>query len=144
MVVPIADEINPDNHTTLTIQLTGNGSDLPLAKIQGAAAGTTIPATTHMIYRRPSAEKASLKGNFVLAQGQITLPGPIVVIFYGSVQVDMDITYHASTKHETAQGTCTGSVSFISGIQQGGGEIGAGNPWSGTNGSVYYLSLIHI
>ena len=61
-----------------------------------------------------------------------------MVIFYGSVQVDMDITYHASTKHETAQGTCTGSVSFISGIQQGGGEIGAGNPWSGTNGSVYY------
>ena len=81
MVVPIADEVNPENRTTLTIQLTGNGSDLPLAKIQGAAAEPAIPATTHMIYRRPSAEKASLKGNFVLAQGQITLPGPIVVIF---------------------------------------------------------------
>lgn len=137
MVVPIADEVNPENRTTLPIQLTGNGSDLPLAKIQGAAAEPAIPATTHMIYRRPSAEKASLKGNFVLAQGQITLPGPIVVIFYGSVQVDMDITYHASTKHETAQGTCTGSVSFISGVQEGAGAV-AGNPWSGTAGTVYY------
>lgn len=137
MVVPITDEVNPEDRGDLTIQLTGNGSDLPLAKIQGAAASPAIPAETHMIYRRPSAEKASLKGNFVIAQGQITLPGPIVVIFYGSVQVDMDITYQASTKHEDTSGTCTGFVRFIGAVQEGGGAV-AGTPWSGTTGNVYY------
>jgi hypothetical protein len=129
MVVPITDQVNPDNASSLIIQLDGNDTDLPLAKIQGAAAGTSIPATTHMVYRRTTAEKASLVGNFVIAQGQVTLPGPIVVIFYGSVQVNMDITFNTSSKYETAEGTCTGNVSFVSGIQDGEGAIVAGNPW---------------
>ena len=138
MVVPITDQVNPDNASSLIIQLDGNDTDLPLAKIQGAAAGTFIPATTHMVYRRTTAEKASLVGNFVIAQGQVTLPGPIVVIFYGSVQVNMDITFNTSSKYETAEGTCTGNVSFVSGIQDGEGAIVAGNPWAGTDGTVFY------
>ena len=85
-----------------------------------------------------TAEKASLVGNFVIAQGQVTLPGPIVVIFYGSVQVNMDITFNTSSKYETAEGTCTGNVSFVSGIQDGEGAIVAGNPWAGTDGTVFY------
>ena len=138
MAVPITDQINPANSSSLVIQLDGNDTDLPLAKIQGAAPGTTIPATTHMVYRRTSAEKGSLVGNFVIAQGQVTLPGPIVVIFYGSVTVNMDITFEASSKYETAKGTCTGTVSFISGVQDGEGDPVAGNPWAGTDGTVFY------
>ena len=57
MVVPITDQVNLDNASSLIIQLDGNDTDLPLAKIQGAAAGTSIPATTHMVYRRTTAEK---------------------------------------------------------------------------------------
>ena len=103
MVVPITDQVNPDNASSLIIQLDGNDTDLPLAKIQGAAAGTSI-----------------------------------VVIFYGSVQVNMDITFNTSSKYETAEGTCTGNVSFVSGIQDGEGAIVAGNPWAGTDGTVFY------
>lgn len=138
MNVPITDQVNPDNSGFLVLQLDGNDTDLPLAKIQGAAAGTSIPATTHMVYRRTSAEKGSLVGNFVIAQGQVTLPGPIVVIFYGSVSVNMDITFEASSKYDTAKGTCTGTVSFISGVQNGEGEIAPGNPFAGTDGTVFY------
>ena len=35
MVVPITDQVNPDNASSLIIQLDGNDTDLPLAKIQG-------------------------------------------------------------------------------------------------------------
>lgn len=137
MVLDIADEVNPDNRGSFTIQLFGNDTDLPEAKIQGAAADPAIPAMTHMVYRRENATAAYLKGNFILAQGQITLPGPIVLIFYGTAQVNMNITFNASTEYENATGTCTGTVEFVSGQQQGG-DIVAGNPWRGTEGRVNY------
>lgn len=136
MVVPVVNQVDPAAHRgSVPVQLFGNGSDVPVGSVSGATPGTTAPANLYVLYRRTSVKDASLDGNFSLATGQYTLPGPIIITTYDTVFVNMKITYNASSMNDRASGTCTGTMRLLT-FPNGVGQ----NPveWLGTEGTVGY------
>lgn len=136
MIVPIINQVD-QSRGSFPIQLTGNGSDVPVASLGGAGQDPSNPTLSHVVYRRTSPKDATLDGQFELATGQYTIPGPIIITTYDKMFVSMQISYNASSTNETTTGTCTGTLRLLSYPPNG-----VGDPvlWIGTEGTVGYYS----
>lgn len=135
MTVPITFEDNAQR-SELVIQLLGNDTDKPYGSLNGSGADGSALEPTYVLYRRNSPTQATLDGSFVVKAGKITLPGPIVIEFYDTLSVKMNITYNASTMYEDATGTCAGRLYFEG--TAWAGNVGIGRPAAGTEGTVNY------
>lgn len=113
LLMTVTNQDDPTQVGPFTMQLTGNGSDVPIVSVNGAGQDPTNPTMSHVVYRRTSVTAATLDGQFSLATGQFTLPGPIVVTTYDKVFVSVTIAYNASAMNERTDGTCTGTVKVL-------------------------------
>lgn len=123
----------------IIVKLTGNDSDLPLASINAASSNESAPMNmASVVYRRENgSSSATLRGNFTIASGQLTVPGPIVVTNRDKAFIDANISFSSSNKRESCSGTFTGSITYQVPVRNDEGEVEA-QDWTATEGTVSY------
>lgn len=96
----------------LILKLVGNGSDLPGVSINAASSNESSPLNVASVVYRRTGRTAILRGNFTVASGQWTEPGPVIVTNRDKIFVNANISFASDRADENCGGSFTGSISY--------------------------------